>query len=35
MAKDFVETEMERVSAGTVIRYVSTLSTAFLSLIHI
>lgn len=28
MAKDFVETEMERVSAGTVIRYVSTLSTA-------
>lgn len=29
MAKDFVETEMERVSAGTVIRYVSTLSTAF------
>ena len=29
MAKDFVETELERVSAGTVIRYVSTLSTAF------
>ena len=29
MAKDFVERELERVSAGTVIRYVSTLSGAF------
>lgn len=29
MALDFVEQEMERVSAGTVIRYVSTLSGAF------
>ena len=29
MAKDFVERELERVSAGTVIRYVSTLSAAF------
>lgn len=29
MAKDFVERELERVSAGTMIRYVSTLSGAF------
>lgn len=29
MAKNFVEQELERVSAGTVIRYVSTLSGAF------
>ena len=29
MAKDFMERELERVSAGTVIRYVSTLSGAF------
>lgn len=29
MAKDFVECELERVSVGTVIRYVSTLSGAF------
>jgi hypothetical protein len=29
MAKDFVERELERVSVGTVIRYVSTLSGAF------
>ena len=29
MAKNFVERELERISAGTVIRYVSTLSGAF------
>ena len=29
MAKDFVERELERVSAGTMIRYVSTLSGEF------
>ncbi|MBT8778100.1 hypothetical protein HHJ06_05465 [Akkermansia muciniphila] len=29
MAKDFVERELERVSTGTMIRYVSTLSGAF------
>lgn len=29
MAKDFMERELERVSAGTMIRYVSTLSGAF------